>query len=1033
MDAKNWLENLNEQQREAVTFRAAPLLVLAGPGSGKTRIIIHRIAWLVKEQGEAPERILAITFTNRAAEEMRERLFNFLGDVAEEVWIHTFHAAAMRILRKYGDRIDIPTDFIILDEDEQRQQIARQLRLLNISREQLPVGEIASRIGQMKSQLLNPEQPGETDDAAMTAVIRAYETWLRDHRALDFDDLLRYAVLLLREDEEVRSYYRNALGHILVDEYQDINKAQYEFLTLLAPLQASVTAVADDDQTIYGWRGSHPSFIDAFISHYNPAIIKLPFSYRCPPAILYGAQHLIAREDKAEARRRYMQSKAEGKDTPIYHYIFRNIRQEQQWLVALIRKLMAERGYSPGDIAILYRTHRLAGPVEQTLLEVGFKVQRVRPKSFFDRHQAREITRYLQMARALTEDDFSSIINFPVHQVDELTMVQLRRLAGVQHINLVELVRRVDEFPEISPLTRRHLRRMSELAERQLPDLDGDAAEAVQAIFSHLDALRSPWRRPEREPLTRFLDQTRSPDVVQRLIRALESGRPLVIRHDGSLDGRIAAFIFRAILRDDLGVPVVLDPETAPANALVVFFGDQQYAGDADALSPPASADPVISQSAWSWRWAQQLLLSREQLAEGRYIVYDVETTGSSVRRDELVEIGALAYEKRQPAEAPFRALIRPRRGYIPKAATRVHGIHYQDVENAPTIDQVLPEFLDYIGSDTLVGHNIARFDNRFIDKACGEYLDGRGFYPLYVDTLRLARRLLPEMRHYSLAHLSQTLGLHQGPIRHRALDDLRVTADLFYLLTDYLLAEKEQEALSDYLPLVGASLAAGEKSTSGASALLLDAAARMMHAGNGRDLLDALMDELPDALQEPMQRAISQLTGRLPRSTEEDHQWQELQDLFLHHVEAFRRYGRDHSLRAFLDYQSLLTSMDAFAHEADADAITMMTLHNAKGVEYPVVIIVGVEQENLPIWRSLDDPDKLAEERRVLYVGITRAKNAVYLFSTNDREDGFYRDPSRFTFEIPAQYIRHFRIFSNGKVQEIERTSQGKRKTRSH
>ncbi len=1030
MDMKDRLEDLNEQQREAVTFRAGPLLVLAGPGSGKTRIIVHRIAWLAKEQGEPPESILAVTFTNRAAEEMRERLFNFLGDEAENVWIHTFHAAAMRILRKYGSRIGIPEDFIILDEDEQRRQIARQLRLLNISREQLPVGEIASRLGQMKSQLLNPEQPGEADDPAMTAVIRAYEAWLREHRALDFDDLLRYAVMLLRKEEGVRAYYRRALRHILVDEYQDINKVQYEFLTLLAPLQASVTAVADDDQTIYGWRGSDPTFIDAFIAHYNPAIIKLRYSYRCPPAILYGAQHLIAREDKAEARRRYMQSQAAGDDTPIYHYIFRHIRQEQQWLAALIRKLIDERGYSPGDIAILYRTHRLAGPVEQALLEAGFKVQRVRPKSFFDRYQAREITRYLQMARALNEDDFSSIINFPVHQVDELTMVQLRRLAEAQDINLVELVRRVDDFPEICPLARHHLRRMSDLAQRQLPRLEGDAAEAVQAIFAQLDALRSPWRPPERETLARLLDQTRSPDVIQRLARALESGRPLVIRHDSGLDGRIAAFILCTVLRDYLGVTAAVNPDVAPTDALVIFFGDQPPADDFDGLAPPRSLDATLTQSLWAWRWAQQLLISQERLAEGRYVVYDVETTGASVRRDELVEIGALAYEERQPAEPPFRALIRPRRGYIPKSATRVHGIRYEDVKNAPAIDQVLPEFLDYIGNDTLAGHNIARFDNRFIDKACGESLNGHGFYPLYIDTLRLARRLLPELRHYSLEHLSQTLGLHQGPIRHRALDDLRVTADLFFLLTDYLLVEKEQEALSEYLPLVGVSLLMGEKPAGAAGDLLLDAAARMIHAGNGRDLLDDLRHELPPALQDAMQKNVLQLSGRQPRSTEEDHQWRELQDLFLQHVEAFHKYGQDHSLRAFLDYQALLTSMDAFAHEAEDDAITMMTLHNAKGVEYPVVIIVGVEQENLPIWRSLDDPQKLAEERRVLYVGVTRAKNAVYLFSTNDREDGFYREPSRFAFEIPSQYIRHFRIFSSGKVQEIKRTSSGKRRS---
>jgi len=298
------------------------------------------------------------------------------------------------------------------------------------------------------------------------------------------------------------------------------------------------------------------------------------------------------------------------------------------------------------------------------------------------------------------------------------------------------------------------------------------------------------------------------------------------------------------------------------------------------------------------------------------------------------------------------------------------------------------------------------------------------------VDTLRLARRLLPDERHYSLEHLSQALGLHKGPIRHRALDDLRVTADLFYLLTDYLLAEKEQEALSDYLPLAGLGLMASETPETPERRVLLDGAARMIAASNGSSLLDDLLDTLPSDLQLPTLNLVNQLEARQPRRDEEDDQWEELQTLFLQHVEAFRKYGQDHSLRAFLDYQALLTNMDTFVHEANPDAITMMTLHNAKGVEYPVVIIVGVEQENLPIWRSLDDPRKLAEERRVLYVGITRAKNAVYLFSTNDREDGFIREPSRFAFEIPPRYIRHFRIFANGKVEEIKRTARHKKKS---
>ena len=1022
-DWPDWLDDLNESQRKAVTFRPAPLLVLAGPGSGKTRIITRRVAWLVDAENEPPEHILAVTFTNRAAEEMRERLFHLLGDRAEGVWIHTFHAAAMRILRKFGHHIGLPADFTILDEDDQRRVIARQLRHLHLSREQLSVGEIAARISQAKSQLINPEalddQPPE-----MTEVIHSYEAWLREHGMLDFDDLIRFAVLLLRQEEDVRTFYRRALRHILVDEYQDINKAQYDFLCLLAPPASSITAVADDDQTIYGWRGSDPGFVDKFIRRYDPTIIRLPYSYRCPPSILYGAQSLIARESKPETRRSFMQSRAEAEDRPIHHYIFHHVRQEQAWLIALIRKLMAERGYKQGDIAILYRTHRLGAPAEQALLEAGFNVQRVRPKSFFDRHQAREVVRYLQMARAIHEEDLAQVINFPVHQVDELTMVQLRRLAAARGINLVALIDHLADFPEITPLPRHHLRRLIHLARNELPSLESDAREAVEQIFTHLNALRSPWRTRDRALLARLMDATRLDEAVARLRGWLDEGKSPRILHDGSLDARLAAHLFRQVLAEYLGVEAaVAQDEHDEAAGPAIYFGDPARA--------PALPDPIaipapssLPHTLWAWRLAQQLLMSYERLAEGRFVFYDVETTGSNVRRDELVEIAAWAYEHRAPAGTPFQALIRPQRGYIPPAATKVHGIRYEDVAEAPTIAEVLPRFLTYIGEDTLVGHNIARFDNRFIDKARGE-VEGQGFYPHYVDTLRLARRLLPDMAHFSLEHLTQALGLHQGAIEHRALADLQVTADLFYLLADYLLVEKEQEALAEFLPWVGVSLLLGPEEAGGEfRKMLLNGAARVARA---RGVTPSWLDLLPAAQQIQALDALQALEGHPLPQDEEDDEWEELHRLFLAHVDAFQKYGQDPSLRAFLDYQALLNNADTFAHEAQEDAITLMTLHNAKGAEFPVVIIIGVEQENLPIWRSLNDPQKLAEERRVFFVGLTRAQEAVYLFSTNDREDGFFRHPSRFAFEIPARYIRHYRIYPDGQVEEIKRTRKRK------
>ncbi len=1023
MEGLHWLEDLNEPQLKAVTYRQAPLLTLAGPGSGKTRIITRRIAWLTENQQELPESILAVTFTNRAAEEMRERLFQFLGEKAEGVWVHTFHAVAMRILRKFGDRIGIPTDFMIIDEDDQRRAIARQLRELNLSRETYSIGEIAAQISRAKHRLRSPESDAE-GDPAVHEVIHLYESWLRAQNALDFDDLLRYAVFLLREEDAVRTFYRQTLRHILVDEYQDINKAQYELLCLLAPPGASITAVADDDQTIYGWRGSDPSFVDAFIRRYDPAIIKLPYSYRCPPSILYGAQHLIARERKPDARRNFMQSKATGEDRPIYHYIFHSIHQEHAWLVKLIQKLMAERDMKQRDFAILYRTHRLGGPAEQALLEAGFNVHRIRPKDFFDRFQAKEVVRYLQLARAASDQDIASALNFPVHQVDEITMVALRKLAQKHAMNLIELIEHIHEFgDEITPLTRHHLQGLLRLAREESLPLESDAEEAVAHSFALLQTLRSPWRRPNRQQLAQLFEQTRCADKVEALRAWLQSNRPFILLHDEQMDSRLAAFLLQQVLRDYLHREV----ETHPAetfdwttSAAVVYFGNA-----ADAFATPEAItfpNDAFSQTVWAWRFAQQLLISYEKhLAHGRFIFYDVETTGANPRRDEIIEIAAWAYEHRRPSGEPFHTLVRPQRGYIPRAATNIHGIRYEDVADAPDIEEVLPQFLDYIGDDTLVGHNIRRFDNRFIDKACSKLFAGKGFYPHAIDTLRLARRLLPDLDHYSLEHLSHALNLHNGAIQHRSLEDLEVTADLFYLLADYLLLEKEQEALAEYLPLVGVSILAQDDSETPWRTLLLDAAARVIQARQKLPYLEDLLSMLSSELQRPLHQALQMLTGRRLPQNEEDYEWQTLESDFLQHVAAFKQHTQDHSLRAFLDYQALLNNVDTFAHEADKDAITMMTLHNAKGTEFPIVIIIGVEQENLPIWRSLNDPAKLAEERRVFYVGITRAQKAVYLFSTNDREDGFLRRPSQFAFEIPSKYIRHFRIHADGRIQEIK------------
>lgn len=1015
-----WLDTLNPRQQEAVTHPPAPLLVLAGPGTGKTRILTNRIAWLVRGQGARPEGILAVTFTNRAAEEMRERLAVGLGEEASRVWVYTFHAAAVRILRRFGSRVDIDPDFSIIDEREQRQAFGQLLQRLGLSREVYALAQVAAFIGQRKTSLQLPSAAAEADPA-LIAVADAYEEWLRQRRALDFDDLIRAAVGLLRQDAETRRHYHHTLHHILVDEYQDIDAMQYELLKLMAPPDASITIVADDDQSIYGWRGSKPELIDEFITRYRPHVVKLETSYRCSPHILGGAQGLISHQ-RSQQRQRLMHS-ASTAGAPIFHYIFQTIQQEQQWLRSLIGKLIEERGYRPGEIAILYRTHRLAPATEQTLLQAGYKVQRLRKESFFDEPQPREIVRYLLLARALQEETFGAAINFPLRLIDELTMIQLQRLADAQELNLIELARRADAYQALSPLTRAHLRRFLALIEARLPALQVDIDQGLTALFALLEELRSPWRGEARDLLAQLLTYAPDPDAIQALKRAIDGGQPLLILHPPTLDGHAAAHLLRAALEGYFGVQAparvapTADDLTAAACWLLLGEVADLPAGEHEGIRLAAAGDLPLAVQAW--RCLQTLLISYEHLAEGCFVVYDVETTGVNVQRDEIVELAATRYSQRQADPAPFHTLIKPERGYIPRAATTVHGIRTQDVLDASSLSEMLPDFLHYVAADTVVGHNITHFDNRFIDRACGLLQEGRGFHPHFIDTLRLARRLLPELQRHGLDALLHELEIDQD-VTHRAGRDVAATAELFFTLADYILEEREGEALAEALPLLGlVTLAAGEE-PAGDRLLLAQTAARTLKTGRGEGAMQAFLAALPAAWQEEATALAARLADLPLPATAEDEAWAALKADFATHAEAFKVYSSDNSVAAFLDYQALLSSVDTFSHLQDEDHISLMTLHNAKGAEFPVVIIIGLEHENLPLWRALQDPDALAEERRVFYVGLTRASDAVYLFSTRNRRDGYLRSPSPFAFEIPAEHVRRFQIDSRGQIREM-------------
>ncbi len=1023
-------QTLNQRQREAVTAPPGPLLVIAGPGSGKTRIITYRVAYLITQRGVPPDHILAVTFTNRAAEELRQRLTHLVDTRSEDIWIHTFHAASLRLLRQHGHAIGLPEDFVVADEDMQHAALRAALHELNLSPEIYPIYDLQDYISRKKGAMQDPALlPAHGDvDAAWSDVARVYQERLHQYHALDFDDLIYHAVQLLARRPDIRRQVQAQLRHVLVDEYQDINLAQYRLLTLLAPPGSDITVVADGHQSIYGWRGAQPKLISRFQRDYRPRIVTLEESYRSTQTILYAAQRFIARGKpfihRDLERPTYLRS-VRARGDPIYHYLFATAAQEEAWIATLIRRLHEERGYRYGDIAILYRTHRLAERLEGYLIQQGVPVHRIQKDSFFQRPMVREIVRYLYLIRSLTtvpDDDVIAAINFPKTLVDELTTMQLERLAHRHQISLAELARHSERFPELSPLTRANLRAFLQLFEAELhPIADQPIGTIVERLFDALALRRSPFSREEMHLLRGWAEFVAHPEIATHIREWVDRGKPLVIQAPPTVDGLCAATILGHALRSYLGQTphIVLD---LPAEARYFQIASGEDAPQTVHVPPQRTVGHALA--AVAWRLAQDVLATYERLADQRFVVYDLETTGTDPRRDEIVEIGAQAVTQRREEGPPFFSLVRPARGSIPPAATAVHGLTWADVKDADPIEAVLPRFLAYVGEATVVGHNILAFDNRFVDRAAVRHL-GRPFRNPALDTLPLAQRLLPDEPSYSLEHLLRRFGLAEQ-VEHRAAQDVQQTCALLFALLEENRWQLALNALPEYLPLVGLGMLGAGVPLQDENLALWHGALRTREVGVQPDA--AAIAQLPAQERQRLEALMKQLAEATPPPLAEDEQWTRLREEFTAQIENFARFSRDVSLDAFLDYQALVTSLDTESADENRDHVTMMTLHNAKGSEFPVVIIIGVEEENLPLWTTFEDEEALEEERRVFYVGMTRAQERLYLCSVRDRGDGFVRTPSRFAFELAPEYVRHIRISPRGQVEDLVLTSARRR-----
>lgn len=437
---------LNSEQQKGVVHAKGPLLILAGAGTGKTRVLTHRIAHLVERIGVSPGRILAVTFTNKAAGEMRRRLESLIGEPSRDLWVGTFHSVSVRMLRKHALEAGLSPQFVIYDTGDQLSVLKSLLKEMNIDDKRFPPNTLVSRISRLKDQMISPEaltsQAGDPYQKTLSKIYIGYQQVLEKNNAVDFGDLIFRCVQLLQKNETILKGYRNMWQHILVDEYQDTNHAQYEWVKLIAAGHRNLCVVGDPDQSIYRWRGADLNNILNFEKDYADAVtVRLEQNYRSKENILRGANAVISRNELRKEKSLWSRN---GAGEKIFIAALNSEKEEAKFVVDRLRDLHRTHQIPFSDMAIFYRTNAQSRPVEETLRMAGIPYIIYGGTRFYERAEIKDALAYLRIMN-LPDDSvsFKRIVNAPPRGIGKMTIDRIEREANLQGISFYQAARAV--------------------------------------------------------------------------------------------------------------------------------------------------------------------------------------------------------------------------------------------------------------------------------------------------------------------------------------------------------------------------------------------------------------------------------------------------------------------------------------------------------------------------------------------------------------------------------------------------------------
>ncbi|MET3357423.1 UNVERIFIED_ORG: DNA helicase-2/ATP-dependent DNA helicase PcrA [Leuconostoc holzapfelii] len=454
MSVETLTNGMNNKQAEAVQTTEGPLLIMAGAGSGKTRVLTHRIAHLVQDLNVFPWRILAITFTNKAAREMRERIAALLSeDVARDIWVSTFHALAVRILRRDGEAIGLAKNFTIIDTSAQRTLMKRVINDLNLDTNQYDPRTILGMISNAKNDMLRPRDYAKAADNAfqetVAEVYTAYQAELKRSQSVDFDDLIMLTIDLFQSAPEVLARYQQQFEYLHVDEYQDTNDAQYTIVNLLAQRSKNLAVVGDADQSIYGWRGANMNNILNFEKDYpNAHTVMLEQNYRSTQNILDAANAVINHNNERVPKKLWTEN---GKGDQITYYRAQTEHDEANFILSNIQQLRETKHMAYSDFAVLYRTNAQSRNIEESLVKANMPYSMVGGHKFYERKEILDIMAYMSLITNPDDNSaFERVVNEPKRGLGATSLTRLRELANRLNVSYMKAIESIELAPSIT-------------------------------------------------------------------------------------------------------------------------------------------------------------------------------------------------------------------------------------------------------------------------------------------------------------------------------------------------------------------------------------------------------------------------------------------------------------------------------------------------------------------------------------------------------------------------------------------------------